>query len=503
MTQVKYSETPLELPVRRRREGPLLVDGRLRAVGSVARRPWRERYVRRIFVSDVGCAALAALAGALVRFGPETSAATPASLAMAVALPVVWGFAMLVARTYEERFLWDGPEEFRRVFLAAALLLATVGTVSWAIQLEVARGFVVVALPLATLATLTQRYLWRQHVGRRRKQGELLQTTLLVGHRSGVEALNRQIHGHPRQGYRVIGCCLPTVGGAAGQSPDGLPLLGDLAGVASVVRRHGVDTVAVLPSSQLDGAALRRLAWELEKTPAALVLVPAVTEIVGPRVRIRPMSGLSVLHVERPELKGVRRFTKGAFDRSAAAFGIFLLMPMLLTIAVLVKATSPGPVLFRQERVGRHGETFRMLKFRTMVDGADRMVETLGAENDGNGVLFKRKADPRVTRIGAVLRRYSLDELPQLLNVVAGTMSLVGPRPPLPSEVDRYGFDMHRRFLVKPGLTGLWQISGRSDLSWDESVRIDIRYVENWSLTFDLMILWRTLGAVMRGSGAY
>jgi exopolysaccharide biosynthesis polyprenyl glycosylphosphotransferase len=228
-----------------------------------------------------------------------------------------------------------------------------------------------------------------------------------------------------------------------------------------------------------------------------------VTEIVGPRVRIRPMSGLSVLHVERPELKGVRRFTKGAFDRSAAAFGIFLLMPMLLTIAVLVKATSPGPVLFRQERVGRHGETFRMLKFRTMVDGADRMVETLGAENDGNGVLFKRKADPRVTRIGAVLRRFSLDELPQLLNVVAGTMSLVGPRPPLPSEVDRYGFDMHRRFLVKPGLTGLWQISGRSDLSWDESVRIDIRYVENWSLTFDLMILWRTLGAVMRGSGAY
>jgi lipopolysaccharide/colanic/teichoic acid biosynthesis glycosyltransferase len=160
-------------------------------------------------------------------------------------------------------------------------------------------------------------------------------------------------------------------------------------------------------------------------------------------------------------------------------------------------------VLFRQERVGRHGETFRMLKFRTMVDGADRMVETLGAENDGNGVLFKRKADPRVTRIGAVLRRFSLDELPQLLNVVAGTMSLVGPRPPLPSEVDRYGFDMHRRFLVKPGLTGLWQISGRSDLSWDESVRIDIRYVENWSLTFDLMILWRTLGAVMRGSGAY
>jgi exopolysaccharide biosynthesis polyprenyl glycosylphosphotransferase len=422
---------------------------------------------------------------------------------MAIALPVVWAFAMLVARTYEERFLWDGPEEFRRVFLAAALLLATVGTVSWAVQLEVARGFVVVALPLATLATLTQRYLWRQRLSRQRQQGECLQTTLLVGDRSGVEALHRQIQGQPQQGYRVIGFCLPAAQGAAGQLCAGLPVLGDLDGIAGVVRRHDVDTVAVLPSPQLDGTALRRLAWELEKTSAALLLVPAVTEIVGPRVRIRPVCGLSVLHLERPELKGVRRLTKGVFDRSAAAFGLFLLAPVLLSIALLVKVTSPGSVLFRQERVGRHGRTFRMLKFRTMVEGADQMLEMLRAENDGNGVLFKRKSDPRVTRIGTVLRRYSLDELPQLLNVLSGSMSLVGPRPPLLSEVDRYGFDMHRRFLVKPGLTGLWQISGRSDLSWDESVRIDIRYVENWSLTFDLLILWRTMGAVLRGSGAY
>jgi exopolysaccharide biosynthesis polyprenyl glycosylphosphotransferase len=209
------------------------------------------------------------------------------------------------------------------------------------------------------------------------------------------------------------------------------------------------------------------------------------------------------MHLERPELRGVRRLTKGVFDRSAAAFSLLLLAPFLLGIAVVVKATSPGPVLFRQERVGRHGRTFQMLKFRTMVDGAEGLLQTLAAENDGNGVLFKKKADPRVTRVGAVLRRYSLDELPQLINIVRGDMSLVGPRPPLPSEVDRYGFDMHRRFLVKPGLTGLWQISGRSDLSWDESVRIDIRYVENWSLVLDLMIMWRTVGAVLRGSGAY
>ena len=503
MTQVKYSDVAPAPPARRRPKVPLRVDHALHEVGSLQRRQWRDTYIRRIFVTDVGCAVLAAMAGAAVRFGPERSAATPASLSIAIALPVVWAFAMLVARTYEERFLWDGPEEFRRVFLASGFLLATVGTVSWAVQLEVARGFVVVALPLATLMTLATRYAWRQRLMRQRRQGNCLRRTLLVGHRSGVEALNRQIERQPQQGYQVIGCCLPMSGGAAALSPAGLPVLGDLDGVLGAVRRHDVDTVAVLPSPQLDGTALRRLAWELEKTSAALLLVPAVTEIVGPRVQIRPVCGLSVLHVERPELRGVRRLVKGVFDRSAAAFGLLVLAPLLLGIAVLVKVTTPGSVLFRQERVGQRGRTFRMLKFRTMVDGADQMLDTLAGENDGNGVLFKKKADPRVTRVGAVLRRSSLDELPQLLNVLVGTMSLVGPRPPLPSEVDRYGLDMHRRFLVKPGLTGLWQISGRSDLSWDESVRIDIKYVENWSLTFDVMILWRTLGAVVRGAGAY
>jgi exopolysaccharide biosynthesis polyprenyl glycosylphosphotransferase len=481
----------------------MVVDISMREVRTVQRRRWRDTYVRRIMLSDAVCAAAASAAGLLIRFGPTESKAAPASLAIAIALPAVWLFAMLVARTYEERFLFEGTEEFRRVFLAAALLLAMVGTLSWAVKLEVARGFVVLALPLATLATLATRYAWRGQLRRRRLQGDCLRPTLLVGPRGGVRALRAQIERQPGEGYRVIGCCLPAVPGGAPQTFDGLPVLGDLEGVVSAVRRHDVDTVAVLPSPELDGAALRRLAWELEKTSAQLLLAPAVTEIVGPRLRVRPVCGVPLIHLERPELRGLRRWTKGAFDRMAAALGLLLLAPVLAGIAVMVKVSSPGPVLFRQERVGRHGSSFGMLKFRTMVDGADRMLETLTGENDGNGVLFKKKADPRVTRVGAVLRRYSLDELPQLLNVLRGDMSLVGPRPPLPSEVDHYGFDMHRRFLVKPGLTGLWQISGRSDLSWDESVRIDIRYVENWSLSLDLIILWRTLGAVRRGAGAY
>jgi exopolysaccharide biosynthesis polyprenyl glycosylphosphotransferase len=446
--------------------------------------------VRRTIIADALCAAVAALVGYLARFGPAESGSPVHASAWVIALlPALWVGAMLVARSYEERFLWVGPEEFRRVFFAAMTTLATVATVSWGLRLDVARGFVVIALPLATTLTLGQRYVQRQLLHRARSRGEHLQTTILVGHRNAVAALDEQMEREAYHGYRVIGCCLPTDQyDPAADAFNGLPVLGGLDGVAEVVARYEVDTVAVLPCPELDGPALRRLGWDLEKTRAELLLAPAVTEIVGTRVRIRPVCGLPLMHMERPELTGIRRLGKDVFDKVSAGAGVLFLLPVLLGIALAVKVTSHGPVFFRQQRVGRDGRTFSMLKFRSMVTGADHMVEALETESDGNGVLFKKKDDPRVTSVGKILR---------------GHMSLVGPRPPLPTEVERYGFDMHRRFLVKPGLTGLWQVSGRSDLSWDDSVRIDVRYVENWSLTFDFMILWKTVGAVLRGSGAY
>jgi exopolysaccharide biosynthesis polyprenyl glycosylphosphotransferase len=476
----------------------------LRGDGTVARRAWRPAYVRRAVALDVACAASAAALALQVRFGADAAWRLHASLLLALALPIVWVLAMLVARSYEPRFLWTGPEEFRRVFFAATLQLAVVGTVSWAFRLDVARGFVVLALPLATALTLGQRYAHRRWLHRRRARGLFQQTTLLVGHRSAVAALDEQIQREAHHGLKVIGCCLPaSQRDRVADAFNGLPVLGALDDVAATVSRYEVDTVAVLPCPELDGAALRRLGWALEKTDTELLLAPAVTEVVGSRVRIRPVCGLPLMHMERPELRGIRRIAKALTDRVAAAFLIGLIAPVLTGIALAVRLTSRGPVLFRQERVGRDGRTFSMLKFRSMVAGADRMAETLADDNDGNGVLFKRKDDPRVTPVGRFLRRYSLDELPQLYNVVRGQMSLVGPRPPLPSEVAKYGSDMHRRFLVKPGVTGLWQVSGRSDLSWDDSVRLDVRYVENWSLTFDLMILWKTVRAVLRGCGAY
>ncbi len=453
---------------------------------------------------DAACATVAGVLGSVVWYDVIAATGPRPPLWEILLVPLVWMPAMMLARTYEERFLWLGVEEYRRVLTASIAVLATVGTVSWALRLEVARGFVVLTLPLATVLTLLARAGHRQWLRRQRQRGHHQRTTILVGPRAAVAALDEQLQRSPHQGYRVIGCCLPT--GEQSDTADafnGLPVMGNVCEVAAVVDRFEVDTVAVLPGPDLHGAALRRLGWELEKTDAELLLAPAVTDVAGPRVHIRPVAGLPLLHMERPELTGIRRFTKEVVDRAAAAVGLLLLAPVLLGIAVAVRLESRGPVFFRQERVGRCGETFTMLKFRSMVQDAPQLVVHLAAADEGNGVLFKMRADPRVTRVGRKLRRYSLDELPQLLNVLRGDMSLVGPRPPLAKEVERYGMDMHRRFLVKPGLTGLWQVSGRSDLSWDDSVRVDVRYVENWSLAFDLMIMWKTIGAVLRGSGAY
>jgi len=498
MSQAKYSEHVLRRPGAPTRSASF--GRRLRGAGTLARRAWREAYVRRLVVGDAGCALLAAMAGYLAGFGAAHAWTAPESLALVVALPAVWVTAMHAQRSYEQHYLWEGLEEFRRVLMGGALVFAGAAIASWGLHLDVDRGFVVTAVLSATGLTLAHRLGQREWLRRQRAKGRFLQTTLLVGRPSGVAALHEQLLSEARYGYRVIGCCLPP---GNGTTFHGLPVLGGPDDVVDAVHRYEVDTVAVLPSPEQDGPALRRLGWDLERTPAELLLAPAVTEIAGPRVRVRPVCGMSLLQMARPELRGVRRLVKAAFDRTGAALGILILAPVLLGLGVAVKVSSPGPILFRQERVGRDGRIFSMIKFRSMVVDAERRIEVLSGANEGNGVLFKIRNDPRVTRVGRILRRYSLDELPQLFNVLRGDMSLVGPRPPLPSEVGRFGADMHRRFVVKPGLTGLWQVSGRSNLSLGESVRIDIHYVEHWSLLLDLMILWRTVGAVLRGDGAY
>jgi exopolysaccharide biosynthesis polyprenyl glycosylphosphotransferase len=259
----------------------------------------------------------------------------------------------------------------------------------------------------------------------------------------------------------------------------------------------------VLACPEMSGVRLRDLAWELERTDTDLCVAPALLDVAGPRTTIRPVAGLPLLHMDHPEFTGVRRLIKAAFDRACAASALLLLSPLFAVVCATIRWSDGGPAFFRQVRVGQDGRCFTLFKFRTMVPDAEAKREQLAALNETDAVLFKIRNDPRVTRVGARLRRWSIDELPQLINVLLGEMSLVGPRPALPREAALYGHHVRRRLVVKPGITGLWQVNGRADLSWDESVRLDLRYVENWSFVLDLQILWKTFSAVLRGSGAY
>jgi exopolysaccharide biosynthesis polyprenyl glycosylphosphotransferase len=477
--------------------------------GGSSRR-WTAQYSVLLVVLDALAGSVAAVAAYLVRFSGVAlpvgvmPAGTSAYRWFSAALPLLWVGAVALARAYEGRFLGLGSEEFQRVFRAFVGLTAAVAFASYASKAEVARGYVVLALPLAATLSLIGRYAARRRVHALRRTGRFLLDVVAVGGAYSVLDLVTQLRREPYAGMRVIGACLPADTDGRMLERVGVPILGTVDDAGRVARAASVDTVAVTSCPEMSGARLRRLAWDLEGTSIELVVAPGLTEVAGPRLHIRPVSGLPLVHVEEPEFSGARRVIKGAVDRTTAGALLLLLAPVLLGIGAAVRLTSRGPAFFRQVRIGKDGKEFTMVKFRTMVVDAEARRAELTARNErADGLLFKIKDDPRITPFGRFLRKYSLDELPQLLNVIGGTMSLVGPRPPLPEEVAQYGDDVLRRLLVKPGVTGLWQISGRSDLTWDESVLLDLRYVENWSLTYDLMILWKTAFAVARGAGAY
>jgi exopolysaccharide biosynthesis polyprenyl glycosylphosphotransferase len=470
----------------------------------VSRRKWERSYVAVVVAIDAGAALVAAATAYVGRFGdPPDSRYLWGYIALSVSLPVLWLAAMSVARAYETRFLTVGYEEFRRVLIAAVAVIATVGTLSWATKAEVARGYVIIALPLATMLTLLGRYSARKFVHYRRRSGEFMSEVLLVGHGRSAADLARQMRDDPHHGMRIVGACVPNGSQSAELAAVGIPVLGSFEDVDQLVPGAGADAVAVLACPEMDGPALRHLSWNLARSGIDLLVAPALMDVTGPRIAIRPVCGLPLLHVDEPVLSGGRRFAKACVDRVVSAVALLILLPVLVAIGLAVRLTSPGPALFRQTRVGFHGREFTVVKFRTMTQDAESLRASLSHLNvHATGHLFKVENDPRVTPLGRWLRRTSLDELPQLVNVLLGQMSLVGPRP-LPTTDTPYDGEARRRLFVKPGLTGLWQISGRADLEWDEAVRLDLRYVENWSLALDALITWKTLFVVAKRSGAY
>ena len=444
---------------------------------------------------------------------PTAVSSTPwhlSFIALTAALAVAWMVALSWSGSRDGKVTGHGHLEYKRVIQSSLGLFGMVAIVSFLFQADLPRSYMVIMLPAGLVCLLATRYLWRRWLHRQRDTGRYMSKVVAVGDRHTVTELLDDLARAPHAGYRVIGVCIApdarwSTHGVAGDMVGGVPILGSLDQVAAVAISSGADAVAVTSSTAFGPSAVRRLSWELEDTDAELILAPALTNIAGPRVHTQPVGGLPLIHVDRPTYRGANRILKKSFDVVGSGLLLLLFSPVLVTVAVAIKLTSKGPVLFRQERVGINGEIFRMIKFRSMVVDAESRLAKLQAEqrDAGNTVLFKMKHDPRITTVGKFIRRFSIDEVPQLFNVLSGDMSLVGPRPPLAREVALYGVDARRRLLVKPGMTGLWQVSGRSDLTWDDSVRLDVYYVENWSITADLAILWRTARAVVSSKGAY
>lgn len=462
---------------------------------------WEPAYRRYVIVSDV----LVTLCVSLIVGGviSVSGAALFKDLVLGGLTVIVVLVSLAMNRAWNSVMLGQGAEEYVRLgrgMFAAAVSLGLAGLATGVVS---ARPWVFIVVPSTALVALLFRYLLRQVLHRHRYNGECLLPVMAAGSVDTVRDLIKRTQASQHIGWRVDAVCTTDGRGSNRDDVDGVSVVGRLDEVAEHVRRGGYRIVAVTADSYWTPRRLQQLAWRLEGSGAEMVVAPTLMEVAGPRLHVSGVLGMPLLRVSAPVFTGMRRAVKGAFDRIGSFALILMCLPVMTLAALAIMVDSRGSAFYTQRRVGKNGREFTIVKFRTMVRDADRRLAGLNGQNEGAGVLFKMRKDPRITRVGAVLRRYSIDELPQLFNVLSGSMSLVGPRPPLPEESARYEPDMRRRLLVKPGLTGLWQVSGRSDLPWEEAVRLDLRYVEDWSLALDAMILWKTFRAVLGGQGAY
>jgi exopolysaccharide biosynthesis polyprenyl glycosylphosphotransferase len=475
------------------------------AVDLVEALPWQHRYARALIVADLVAIVFSLALALRVRFGTSPF---QSYVELSFAIGIVWMAALWINHSRSARVIGSGAEEYRRVWVGTISVFGAVAIFSMLFKLEIARGYLMVALPVGAALLLLGRWMGKQVVIRaREKHGQCITRILAVGSASAVRDLATALAREPWSGYEVVGACVTGHSSAQRLDIPGfgvIPTFGDESHVVGAVTATNSHAVAVTATDQLNGRGMRDLSWDLEKLNIDLLVAPGVVDVAGPRLHMRPVAGLPLIHVEKPQYHGAQKFQKRLFDIIFSSTVLLCGLPLLLAIAIAIRLTSKGPVFYRQERIGRDGQPFEMIKFRTMVDGADTMVAQLADLNESEGgVLFKIREDPRITPVGRLLRKYSLDEIPQFINVLKRDMSVVGPRPPLGCEVMTYDDYARRRLLVRPGITGLWQVSGRSDLSWEDSVRLDLFYVENWSMIADLFIALKTVKAILSHSGAY
>lgn len=469
---------------------------------------WRRTYARRLWISDLLVLVWVVYGTQIAWFGLGAAdlaiqtgrvAGEVSYWGFSGALIIVWMLALSLADTRDYRVIGGGTTEYARVTRSSVTLFGLIAIAAFLTQTEVARGFLLISLPLGILLLLFERWLWRQWLVAQRTVGAYSARVLLVGSRRSVIETAHELLRNPTAGYHLVGACVPS--GAVAETIEGtdIPIMGSISAVTEAMAVCGADTVVVTSTDELPVDKVKEISWGLEAGRQHLVLAPGIADIAGPRIHTRPVAGLPLIHVETPKFGKGQKFAKRTFDILCSFLLILVASPVLAGVAIAVKTSSPGPLLYRQQRIGLGGIPFQMLKFRSMRVGADQELQALlKAQGTSEKPLFKIQNDPRITPIGRFIRKYSLDELPQLFNVLGGSMSIVGPRPQIAAEVALYTDSAKRRLLARPGITGLWQVSGRSTMEWEDAVRLDLYYVENWSLVNDILILVKTVRAVLR-----
>lgn len=475
------------------------------------RRTWHPKIRVALYLADIVAISITFALAHVASFGFENSEVMGRTelpwgyVGTGIVFGIIWFTALSVANSRNIRYLGQGNDEYRLVVKATSYFFALIAIFSYLTKIDFARTYVILAYPIGLLLILCARWGVRRWLVHWRNRGRALSRVMIIGDVDSGNHLLKTLQGARTSGLSPVAAYLPRLEQGTRLEDETIPVLGyspDASEVLRGVRENNIHAVAVSTGHGLNPTELRQLGWALAAAHVALIMAPALTDIAGPRIHTQPLNGLPLIHVHTPRIDGAKAIVKRTIDVVASAFGMVLLLPLLLPIALLVKSDG-GPLFFLQERVGYRGRPFHMIKFRSMVPNAEELKKELMDQNEGNGVLFKMADDPRITKIGKFIRKYSIDELPQLWNVLIGDMSLVGPRPPVPSEVEQYEENAYRRLLVKPGITGLWQVSGRSNLSWEESIRLDLYYVENWSVIGDFVILFRTVRAVFAKDGAY
>jgi exopolysaccharide biosynthesis polyprenyl glycosylphosphotransferase len=472
------------------------------APSLLSRTSWTRRYAYRLAFTDAAIIVLT-LAGAVLLLdavGVRAMAVpglSPVSYWIAMAVfCVIWLVGLNAVDSRSEHIVGHGTVEYGRVVSGTVGgFLATIA-VAFFLKADLSRSLFLFAIPVGLALLLFSRWLWRQWLRRRQRSGAYLHRTVVIGEPAKVAHIASMIQSTEGTGFQLVGAITKWAGRE--ETIEGVDVIGDYRHAITAIDSANADAVILTSADDLGPKTLRHLGWAMAERDVSWLVAPAMTDVAGPRIHARPVAGLPLVHVAFPTLDGPRRILKRAMDLIGSGLFILLLSPVMLVVALVVKLTSKGPVFYSQERIGRSGTPFGMIKFRSMIQNADDQLATLlDLQGTSDTPLFKVDNDPRITPAGRVLRKYSLDELPQLFNVFRGEMSLVGPRPQRPAEVALYDDVAQRRLLVKPGMSGLWQVSGRSTLSWDDALRLDLYYVENWSPAQDIIILLRTFKAVV------